>query len=116
MLSPYITISYLLTGTAFPVARGFNPEHDWLVDISANKFKIVPSDNPFSSFLSELLTLDLARDQPQSCPEVAIIAREAEAHIFILQKLLLTIRLKFSGDFSACNHPIILQACLEYQQ
>lgn len=116
MLSPYITTSYLLIGTAFPAAMGFNPEHDWLVDISANKFNMVPSDNPFSSFLSELLTVDLARDQPQSCPEVAIIAREAEAHIFILQKLLLTIRLKFSGDFSACDHPIILQACLEYQQ
>lgn len=47
---------------AFPVAVGFNAKHDWLVDISVNKLKIFPADNPFSSFLSGLLTLDLEWD------------------------------------------------------
>lgn len=61
--------------------------------------------------------MDVVRDLTlESCPAVAIILQEAEAHIFIPKKLQVTIRLKFSGDLSAKDHLIILQACLEYQQ
>jgi hypothetical protein len=63
----------------------------------------------FALDLARILTLEL-------CPAVVIIALEAEAHIFIPEKLWVTIRPKFSGDFRACGHQIILQVCLEYQQ
>lgn len=43
----------------FPMAMGFNAQNGWIVDISVNTFKTFPADNPFSSFLSRLLTLDL---------------------------------------------------------
>lgn len=59
--------------------------------------------------------MGLARDLTLGLgPDVAIIALGTEAHIFILAKLQVTIRLKFSG-FSAYDHLVILQACLEYR-
>lgn len=80
------------------------------------KFPNISSRQPSQhSFLSGLLILDLAWDVTlESCPAVVIIALEAEAHIFIPEKLRVTIRPKFSGDFSAYGHGIILQVCLEY--
>lgn len=82
-----------------------------IVNISVNKFSLFPVVNPLGGFLSGWHTVDVVWDlTPESHPVVA------EACIFIPEKLQVTIRLKFSEDFSAGDHLIILQACLEYQQ
>lgn len=102
---------------AFPVAMGFNAKNDWILNISVNKFNMFLEGIPLGSFLSRLHPVDVGWDlKLESCLAVPIIALEAEAHIFIPKKLQVTIRLKFSGGFSARDHLIILQACLEYQQ
>lgn len=90
-----------------------------IVNIRVNKFRLFPVGSPLCSFLSgwRWRTLDVAWDLTlETSSVVAVFALGAEAHIFIPQKLQVRIRLKFSEDFSASNHLIILQACLEYQQ
>lgn len=99
----------------FPMAMGFNAQNGWIVDISVNTFKTFPADNPFSSFLSRLLTLDLGSNlgvMSWGCN----IAQEAEAYILSLKSFRWRSDLKFSGDFSACDHLISLHTCLEYRQ
>lgn len=102
---------------AFPVAKGFNAKNDWILNISVKKFNTFLEGIALGSFLSRLHAVDVGWDlMLESCLAVPIIALEAEAHIFIPQKLQVTIRLKFSGGFSARDHLIILRACLKYQQ